>query len=276
VNEEGSVISRGSLEAETIEIVSGRDFFRRYIHLSGMTGTAKEARGEFRAVYGLSMAHIPTHRKLHRVKLPDRVFETVVEKWQAVVDRILALYESGCPVLVGTRSVAASEHLSALLEQAGLVHRVLNAKFDQDEAEIIAQAGECARITIATNMAGRGTDIRLQGSAQKMGLYVILTERHEAGRIDRQLAGRCGRQGDPGFFQTFVSMEDPLIQDQSLSWAYRLTCSLLRTRVGKWLGGYFIRKAQRKMEGAHGRVRHDLLKMDEQRNELLAFSGRSE
>jgi preprotein translocase subunit SecA len=215
---------------------------------------------------------------LRREKLPDRVFETVAEKWQAVVDRMLALHKKGCPVLVGTRSVAASEHLSVLLKQAGLRHQVLNAKFDQHEAEIIARAGESGRITIATNMAGRGTDIRLGRKTRQLGLHVILTERHEAGRIDRQLAGRCGRQGDPGCYETFVSMEDPLVQDQTRSWGYQWACYTLgtRTKFGQWAGSCFIRKAQRKIERAHAHIRHDLLKMDEQQNELLAFSGRSE
>jgi preprotein translocase subunit SecA len=183
-------------------------------------------------------------------------------------------------VLVGTRSVAASELLSELLIDAGLPHRVLNARQDKEEAIIISKAGEPGSITVATNMAGRGTDIRLaEGVAELGGLQVIATERHEAGRIDRQLFGRCGRQGDPGCFEVYVSLEDELATvhiDKRIRW---LAGSLLgrgRHPVGRRVGGALIIRAQRSAERIHSRIRRQVMKIDEQMGAALAFSGRQE
>ena len=210
---------------EPLARISYQRFFRRYLRLAGMTGTAREVRGELWSVYRLPVVTIPTNRPLHRDSLGTQVYATAAAKWDAVVARL----SSGCmrggrPMLVGTRSVAASEQLSRLLTAAGLPHQVLNARQDREEAEIIAHAGEPGRIMVATNMAGRGTDIRLAPEvAERGGLYVIATEGHEARRIDRQLFGRCGRQGDPGSHELFVSLEDEII-------------SVYASRLWRWLG----------------------------------------
>jgi preprotein translocase subunit SecA len=197
-----------------------------------------------------------------------------------VIHRILEMHGEARPVLIGTRSVAASEHLSHLLTDAGLPHRILNARQDREEAEIIARAGEPARITVATNMAGRGTDIRLaEGVAEKGGLHVIATERHEAGRIDRQLFGRCGRQGDPGTSEAIVSLEDELATvyvNKAIQWLASTVLKRPGTLVARWTGKILFHRAQRKAERLHARMRRDLLKMDEQLGDALAFSGRPE
>ena len=183
-------------------------------------------------------------------------------------------------MLVGSRSVEASEHLSRLLEEAGLPHSVLNARQDKEEAEIIVRAGERGRNTVATNMAGRGTDIKLEpGVADLGGLHVIATERHDARRIDRQLFGRCGRQGDPGSAEAIISLEDELVEVYIGRWLQWTTAALLRFPggpIGRLLGKLLLYRAQHKAERLHGRMRHDLLKMDEQISDSLAFSGRSE
>ncbi|NPU83928.1 MAG: preprotein translocase subunit SecA [Syntrophaceae bacterium] len=266
-------------QRETVARISYQRFFRRYLKISGMSGTAKEVRRELWAVYGLPFVRIPTNRPARRRLEPDRIFASQQLKWQSVADRIVELHAGQHPVLVGTRTVAASEHLSRLLTEAGLPHQVLNAKQDKEEARIIAQAGEPGRITIATNMAGRGTDIILApGVAERGGLYVIMTERHEAGRIDRQLAGRCGRQGDPGTCEAFLSLEDPLISEGSRGMIGRLG-GWLRERgygIGDSVGKLAIRRAQKRVEKAHAGVRKRLLKYDEERGDTLSFSGKTE
>jgi preprotein translocase subunit SecA len=274
---EGCEITR---QIETRARISYQRFFRRYLHLAGMTGTAREVAGELWSIYRLRVVSIPTNRRLHRVYFPDRVYSSARQKWKAVVTTVSHMHSSGRPVLIGTRSVEASEHLSRLLSDVGLPHKVLNARQDQEEAEIIAQAGERSQITVATNMAGRGTDIRLApGIAELGGLYVIATERHEARRIDRQLFGRCGRQGDPGSCDVFVSLEDELVKvyiSKPLRW---LPAALLRSpgNLGvRWIGKILLRFAQHAAERLHARMRHNLLKVDEQLADSLAFSGRSE
>ena len=259
--------------------ISYQRFFRRYLRLAGMTGTAREVSQELWSVYRLATVCIPTNRPLRRQRNPDRVYLRAGEKWQAVVDRIAELHDLGRPVLVGTRSVAASEHLSRLLTNRGLTHRVLNARQDREEAEIIAQAGSEGQITVATNMAGRGTDIRLSRSvAARGGLHVIATERHEAQRIDRQLFGRCARQGDPGTFEAMVSLEDELVGIYCHG-LWKQLCAFAAPRghaFSSWLPAMTVRLAQRAAERLHLRMRRDLLKMDEQMQSALAFSGRSE
>ena len=258
--------------------ISYQRFFRRYLRLAGMTGTAREVAGELWAVYRLAVASVPPNRPLRRRRHADHAYATAQAKWGSVVERIAAMYRSERPVLVGTRSVGASEHLSGLLAAAGLPHRVLNARQDQEEAVIIAEAGQAGRITVATNMAGRGTDIVLgPGVAARGGLHVIATERHDARRIDRQLFGRAGRQGDPGSYQAIVSMEDELVVAHAGFWA-RLARGAVPGggRVPRWLGGWAVRRAQRRAERLHARMRRDLVKMDEQLESSLAFSGRLE
>lgn len=263
---------------EPLARISYQRFFRRYLHLAGMTGTAREVHGELWSVYRLAVVTIPTNRLLRRRHQGIHVYATAAAKWQAVVARLVHVHASGRPVLVGTRSVAASEHLSQLLSAAGLDHQVLNARQDRAEADLIAHAGEPGRIMVATNMAGRGTDIRLApGVAESGGLHVIATEGHEARRIDRQLFGRCGRQGDPGSHELFVSLEDEILT----LYAGRLgrwlgSLAAWRFPGAAWLGAHVLRRAQRRAERRHARIRRDLLAMDEHLETALAFSGRLE
>jgi len=259
-------------QRETLARISYQRFFRRYLRLAGMSGTAREVAGELWSVYRLGVVTIPANRPVRRTGCGERVYARADARWDAVVARIAELHAAGRPVLVGTRSVSASERLSAALEREGLEHSVLNARQDAEEAEIVARAGAAGRITVATNMAGRGTDIRLgPGVAERGGLHVIATERHEARRIDRQLFGRCGRQGDPGSFEAIVSLEDDLVANFARPWL---------PVVGAARGGLAarlrVRRAQRSAERRHARVRRELLKLDEQLGRVLAFSGRPE
>jgi preprotein translocase subunit SecA len=259
--------------------ISYQRFFRRYIRLAGMTGTAREVAGELGSVYGLSVITIPTNRPLRRESAGSRIYPDDEAKWSAIVERIAELHVAGRPVLVGTRSVEASEKLSKLLGEAGLAHVVLNARQDAEEAEIVARAGETGRITVATNMAGRGTDIRLGDVvAERGGLHVILTERHDARRIDRQLFGRCGRQGDPGTYESMVALTDELVARYAGRVPRELTSlsDTWRPAVATPVRRYALRRAQRAAERLHSRMRRDLLKMDEQLETSLAFSGRPE
>src|SRR5688500_19521826 len=194
-------------QQETLARISYQRFFRRYLRIAGMTGTAREVARELWSVYRLPVVSIPTIRPVRRRRLTDQVHVGVDAKWNAIVESLRRLHAEGRPVLVGTRSVAASEHLSELLNASGLAHRVLNARQDQEEAEVIAGAGSRGQITVATNMAGRGTDIRLgPGVAELGGLHVICSELHDSARIDRQLMGRCARQGDPGTVRQYMSL----------------------------------------------------------------------
>jgi len=269
-----------TLRKDTKARISYQRFFRRYLGLAGMTGTAREVAGELWSIYRLRVVSVPTNRPMKRRYKADRMFRRVDRKWEAAVQTVAALNEKGRPVLVGTRSVEASEHLSGLLDEAQLPHRVLNARQDKEEAEIIAQAGQPGHITVATNMAGRGTDIRLgSGVAEMGGLHVIATERHESRRIDRQLFGRCGRQGDPGMSEALVSLEDELVTayvGKPLQWIAAIGLRMPGNLLGRWIGGILVRKAQRSAERLHARMRHDLLKMDEQLSDSLAFSGKTE
>lgn len=202
-----------SAPTETLGQMSFQAFFRHFRRLSGTTGTGKEARGEFWQIYGLSLLDIPTHRPRQRSETLPIIFATEEDKWHAVLREIERLHALGRPLLVGVRSVTASERVAELVRAKGLPFELINAVRHQDEAAIVARAGQNGCITIATNMAGRGTDIKLSPeAAQRGGLHVIITECNESGRIDRQLVGRCGRQGDPGSVSTFLSLEDDLVQ----------------------------------------------------------------
>jgi preprotein translocase subunit SecA len=254
-------------------------FFRRYLWLSGMTGTANEVAGELWNVYRLSTVAIPTHRPLQRRWSGERLFATADQKWDAVVDRIREVQGQGRPILVGTRSVAASEVLSARLTKAHIQHVVLNARQDQEEASVVAVAGEQGRVTIATNMAGRGTDIKVSRKvAEAGGLHVLATERHEASRIDRQLYGRTGRQGDPGSYEAVTSFEDELMLASCGAvsrWATRLRLKSGRPLQGK-LARFLLRRAQMSAERLYARARRELLQNEDRLESALAFSGRTE
>jgi preprotein translocase subunit SecA len=258
---------------ETLARISYQRFFRRYLRLAGMTGTAREVAGELWAVYGINTVRIPTNRPQARKIHGDLLYPTLQTKWQAIAKQVAELHKSGRPVLVGTRSVADSEHISGLLSEAGIQHSVLNARQNRTEAEIVAQAGQPGRVTVATNMAGRGTDIGLApGVAEAGGLFVIASERHEAGRIDRQLFGRSGRQGDPGEGQAMVSLDDELVRSVFGNLLDRLRSG----HLPGWLGRMLFNWAQRTTERRHSAIRKRLLHSDESLQDLLAFSGRGE
>ena len=255
----------GTAQRETRAKMTYQRFFRRYTRLCGMSGTARELAPELRAVYALPVVPIPTRRPLRRRPLPPLLLADQGAKWRAVAEAARAIAGTGRPVLIGTRSVGASETLSALLGGAGLPHRVLNARNDRAEAEIVAEAGQPGRITVATNMAGRGTDIHLApGIAEAGGLHVILTEFHESSRIDRQLIGRGARQGDPGSWQAIVARDDDLFCRFAPGWLRR-TADVATLR--RW--------CQRKAEIANARTRRLSQKQEAQLRDQLAFSGKA-
>ena len=207
---EGVVVQR---ESQTLATITFQNYFRMYKKLAGMTGTAKTEEQEFQKIYGLDVVVVPTNKPMIRTDYPDVIYKTKAAKYKAVVKEIVELHKDGRPVLVGTTSITQSEDLSALLKKQGIPHNVLNAKYHEKEAMIVADAGQPGQVTIATNMAGRGTDIVLgEGVAEKGGLHILGTERHESRRIDNQLRGRCARQGDPGSSRFYLSLEDDLMR----------------------------------------------------------------
>jgi preprotein translocase subunit SecA len=264
---------------ETIARLTYQRLLRRYLRLAGMTGTAKEVAREIAAVYKLDVVRVPLHRPSRRSYGAARTCATLAQKWDAVADSVerVALV-AGRPVLVGTRSVNASEQLSAVLTRRGIEHALLNAKQDKAEAEVIALAGQQGRVTVATNMAGRGTDICLgPGVAERGGLHVILTEYHESRRIDRQLFGRCGRQGDPGSCEAIVSLEDEIFAVQAPG-AARLARRLVNKgrRLPPGVYGMLRALAQFAAERRSAYMRTQNLKLDRRLEQVLAFSGRGE
>lgn len=248
-------------------------FFRRYHHLAGMTGTAREVARELWSTYGMPVVRLPTNRPLRRRSAGLRVCATEDRKWQELAERVRTQHLLGRPVLVGTRTVLAARAASGALTALGLPHAVLSAEQDAGEAALVARAGEPGRITIATNMAGRGTDIRLgPGVAELGGLHVVMSELHEAGRIDRQLAGRCARQGNPGSHEAILCWQDPLLATHAPGWLLLLMGALppgLRRR----LAGVVFQLAQHRAQALHARMRKDLLRSDDLLDDLLAFSG---
>jgi preprotein translocase subunit SecA len=262
-------------QQETVAKISFQRFFRRYLHLAGMTGTAREVTGELWAVYGLPVVRIHTHRPLKRKGLPDKIFYDRETRDRFLVERVRELHATGKPVLIGTGSVAASEASSRLLNEAGLYHAVLNAKNDAEEASIVAQAGIRGAITIATNMAGRGTDIKLApGVTELGGLHVILTELHEAARIDRQLAGRCARQGDPGCYEAILLLDDSVIAVGKGGLAGFIIRKIVPKKALFWslTAKYALVNIQKETERYHGRMRLELFKHDVLRKKLMSFS----
>jgi preprotein translocase subunit SecA len=264
---------------ETLARITYQRLFRRYIKLSGMSGTAQEVAREIKSVYGLDVVRIPLHRPSRRAVAPPRICASQAEKLKVIADTIEHLsVAGGRPVLVGTRSVGASEEISAVLKQRGIEHALLNAKQDQIEADVVAQAGEPARVTVATNMAGRGTDIRLgEGVSDRGGLHVILTEYHDSRRVDRQLFGRCARQGDPGSCEAIVSLDDDIFTIHAAT-AVRIIRNLGSGSFGVPVSiSQMLRKlAQFQAERRHGYVRVQNLALDRRLDRVLAFSGRGE
>jgi preprotein translocase subunit SecA len=264
---------------ETLARLTYQRLFRRYVRLAGMTGTGKEVAREIRVIYGLGVVRIPLHRPSRRKYLPPRICLTREEKWRHVVETVERLAVDGRrPVLIGTRSVGASEEISAILTGRGIGHALLNARQDDQEADIIAGAGQAGRVTVATNMAGRGTDIRLgPGVADRGGLHVILTEFHDSRRVDRQLFGRCARQGDNGSCRAIVSLEDELYTTYAPA-ATRVVRTLMArgTRVPGFVFNFvkWIAQGSAEWRGAAARVEN--LKTDRRLDQVLAFSGRGE
>ncbi len=253
-------------ESKTLATITFQNYFRLYAKLAGMTGTAATEAEEFESIYNLPVISIPTHRDVQRKDLPDRVYKNERGKFAAVVKEIKQRHEAGQPVLVGTISIEKSEYLSKLLLQAGIPHQVLNAKHHEREAEIIALAGQPAAVTIATNMAGRGTDIQLgAGVADLGGLHVLGTERHESRRIDNQLRGRSGRQGDPGLSQFYVSMEDDLMRLFAGDRIKALMGGLNfpeDQEIENRMMSYSIEAAQKRVEGRNFDIRKHVLQYD--------------
>lgn len=264
---------------ETLARLTYQRLFRRFVHLSGMTGTAAEAAHEIKSVYGLSLARVPLHRPSRRLQRPVTVYLDLPQKWEAVADvaESLAL-GAGRPVLIGTRSVQASEQISAVLTRRGLAHALLNAKQDADEAQVIIGAGQAACVTVATNMAGRGTDIELgPGVEAKGGLHVILTEYHDSRRVDRQLFGRSARQGDAGSCEAIVSLEDDIFTVGAPGPTALLRRALRAgVRVPPPVLGALRALAQWSAERRQADVRMQNLKQDRQLNQVLAFTGKGE
>lgn len=251
-------------------------FFRRYLRLGGMTGTAREVSSELWSIYALRVQRIPLHQASQRRKNAAQIHPQPEDKWMAVIAMVKEMQNQGRPVLIGTGSIADSELLSQKLTATAISHRVLNARQDKAEAEIVALAGRRGQVTVATNMAGRGTDIPLgEGVAALGGLHVISTCRNEARRIDRQLFGRCARQGDPGSYQAILSLKDELIQQNCKPFVVKT--------LGRYAGGkyplyhqmnlFIMRMAQKKTEKRHCEARRNLLQQDRQISRILAFSG---
>src|SRR5207248_958814 len=255
--------------------ITVQDLFLRYKYLAGMTGTAVPAAREFRKVYRKVVIPVPTNRPVQRERLPDLVYNTGEDKWLAIVDEIRELHGQGRPILVGTRSIDKSVILSKLLIQAGIEHKILNAHEIAAEAEIVARAGQPGKVTVATNMAGRGTDIKLgPGVAEAGGLQVICTELHDSHRIDRQLMGRCGRQGDPGTVRQYMSLDDDVILTGfGPSTADKMTALGKAGSAKPQTYQRLFRRAQRKVERRHLRDRMQLLYHEKERKKMQREMG---
>ncbi|MDH4237960.1 MAG: preprotein translocase subunit SecA [Phycisphaerae bacterium] len=261
---------------DTYTRISFQRFFRMYIKLSGMTGTASEASSEFWQIYHLPVVSIPTNRPCARKNLPTVVLTTETAKWARIVQEISQIHNTGRPILVGTRSVRASEQLSELLKVQTLDHQVLNAVYHKQEAQIVAQAGQRGKITVATNMAGRGTDIKLgRGVAKLGGLHVIAAEPNESARIDRQLYGRCARQGDPGTAQGIFSLNDEIVlryAKNSIAYLKKRYSNTKNDISSSLVRGVF-RLAQTRAERLALRQRKSVLRTDHWLDEQLGFTG---
>ena len=268
-----------SKPSKTIARITYQRFFRRYYRVGAMSGTAREVAGELWDVYGLAVYRVQPNKPCRREELEPVVYRNESEKWQAIIDHILVCHGTGRPVLVGTRSLGESEHLSTLLDDVGVEHEVLNARNDAEEATIIASAGEAGRVTVATNMAGRGTDIKLGPGVEELGgLHVIVAESNDARRIDRQLRGRAGRQGQPGSAETLVSWTDDALQKCGPGPARYVANRLASAKpgLGSAFDRYVLRWLQASTERRHARLRKALLRQDQKLDEVFAFSGSRE
>ena len=258
-------------ESKTLATITFQNFFNKYKKKAGMTGTALTEEKEFRDIYGMDVVEIPTNRPVLRKDLDDAVYMTKKEKFHAVVDEIEKAHEKGQPVLVGTITIETSELLSGMLKRRGISHKVLNAKFHELEAEIVAEAGRHGAVTIATNMAGRGTDIKLDDEAKAAGgLKIIGTERHESRRIDNQLRGRSGRQGDPVESRFYISLEDDLMRlfgSERLMSIFKSIGVAENEQIEHKMLSSAIEKAQMKIEGNNYGIRKNLLEYDQVNNE---------
>ena len=258
-------------ESKTLATITFQNFFNKYDKKSGMTGTALTEEQEFREIYGMDVIEIPTNRPVARIDYDDAVYMTKKEKFHAVVQDVIAAHEKHQPVLVGTITIETSEMLSKMLKREGIQHQVLNAKYHDIEAEIVAQAGQHDAVTIATNMAGRGTDIKLDDIAREVGgLKIIGTERHESRRIDNQLRGRSGRQGDPGESRFYISLEDDLMRlfgSERLMNVFKGLGVAENEQIEHKMLSSAIEKAQKKIESNNYGIRRNLLEYDQVNNE---------
>jgi preprotein translocase subunit SecA len=259
----------------TLARITYQRLFSRYLLLAGMSGTLQEVASEIASVYGPRTVVLPPHRPPRRLAWPGELYATTADKWAAVVDQVRAVaVGQGRPVLLGTRSVAASEQLSAALTAAGIAHALLNARQDQAEAGVVARAGQTGQVTVATNMAGRGTDIRLgDGVAERGGLHVILTECHASSRIDRQLFGRCARQGEPGSVAMQVSLDDELLRPWAASPWLRRPGAGGRIHLPQPLLRLLCRRAQAGAQRQEAAIRRQTLQHDKALDRALAFTG---
>ena len=268
--------------ASTAAQITYQRFFPRYLRLGGMSGTLTEAQHELRMLYDVGVARVPLARASQRRWLGETLFIDAAAKWAAVVERVIAMSRSGRPVLIGTDSVADSAHLSSLLQAAGIAHQVLNAVQDADEAACIARAGRHGSVTVATNMAGRGTDIQLDATAAAAGgLHVIACMRNRARRIDRQLIGRCARHGDPGSAQTLLALDDALLQRIWPAWLRRAAAACAvqdgpQRRVPALLAAPLLSVAQRITEWHETQHRKQLRRAERQLGALYGFAGQTE
>ena len=257
-------------ESKTLATITFQNYFRMYAKLSGMTGTALTEENEFREIYNLDVIVIPTNKPVQRIDQSDMVYKNTAGKYKAIVEEIVKSHEKGQPVLVGTASVDRSEYISSLLKKRGIKHQVLNAKYHAQEAEIISHAGELGMVTIATNMAGRGTDIKLgEGVIEAGGLKVLGTERHESRRIDNQLRGRSGRQGDPGESIFFISLEDDLMRifgSEKIQGVIDKLGLEESEAIESKMVTKAIENAQKKVEGNNFDIRKNLLGYDDVMN----------
>jgi len=266
-------ITAASGEAARVTV---QNFFKLYTYICGMTGTAVQCQGEIKKVYGLKVTAIPTHRKCIRKTLTPRVFVNQEAKRRAIIDEIDRLVKADQAVLVGTPSVDASEALGQMLRDRSIKHSIINARYLEQEAEIVSQAGACGKVTVATNMAGRGTDIKLSNELKAAGgLHVIATEMHSSKRIDRQLVGRAARQGDPGSYQFFLSLEDELLRCHTPEKMARKRKSAIPDRHGELSRSWysFFKKTQKYLEKMHYKQRKDMMKQDKHRTQAYKRMG---